>query len=156
MNNHNPVAAIFFLIFTCVAANASPSSFEGEDYCFSSRNVAESLDRLYSYRSIDRFLWKKRPLIIYSSPYSPLFEKQIKELNFGASELLLRNVAVIVDCGDIHNKSLRKKYLAKSFTCVLLGYDGLVKLKKHSLCSVKEISSLIDNMPMGRLEAQRR
>jgi hypothetical protein len=63
-----------------------------------------------------------------------------------------RDVVVITDTEPSQKTDLRQKLRPRGFMLVLIGKDGGIKLRKPSPWNVREISRIIDKMPMRRQE----
>ncbi|MDG2404831.1 MAG: DUF4174 domain-containing protein, partial [Paracoccaceae bacterium] len=68
------------------------------------------------------------------------------------SELSKRDTIVLTDTNPSLKSALREKLRPRGFMLVLIGKDGGVKLRKPFPWNVREISRVIDKMPMRRQE----
>ena len=99
------------------------------------------------------FLWVKRPIVVLAdSPEDPRFMEQMRLLNKRLPELEDRDVVVITDTDPFAETKLRQKLRPRGFMLVLIGKDGGIKLRKPFPWNVREISRVIDKMPMRRQE----
>lgn len=109
--------------------------------------------------TLDEYLWEKRPVVVFANtPNDLLFKRQMELLEDGAAELAERDVIVIVDT-DVDAEEttpLRKKLRPRVFQLVLIGKDGQVKLRKPRPWTVRELSRVIDKMPMRQQELRQR
>lgn len=109
--------------------------------------------------TLDEYLWEKRPVVVFANtPNDLLFKRQMELLEDGAAELAERDVIVIVDT-DVDAEEttpLRKKLRPRGFQLVLIGKDGQVKLRKPRPWTVRELSRVIDKMPMRQQELRQR
>jgi hypothetical protein len=103
--------------------------------------------------SLSDFLWTHRPIIVLAdSPDDPRFIKQISLLRADLSELAERDVIILTDTDPSLKLALRQHLRPRGFMLVLIGKDGGVKLRKPFPWNVREISRVIDKMPMRRQE----
>ena len=109
--------------------------------------------------TLDEYLWEKRPVVVFANtPNDLLIKRQMELLEDGAAELAERDVIVIVDT-DVDAEEttpLRKKLRPRVFQLVLIGKDGQVKLRKPRPWTVRELSRVIDKMPMRQQELRQR
>ena len=94
--------------------------------------------------NLDDFLWV--------SPDDPRFLEQLRLLEERLPDLKERDVVVITDTDPSQQTDLRQALRPRGFMLVLIGKDGGIKLRKPSPWSVREISRVIDKMPMRRQE----
>ena len=103
--------------------------------------------------NLDDFLWINRPIVVLAdSPGDPRFVEQMRLLRERLPDLKDRDVVVITDTEPSQKTDLRQKLRPRGFMLVLIGKDGGIKLRKPSPWSVREISRVIDKMPMRRQE----
>ena len=103
--------------------------------------------------SLSDFLWIHRPIIVLAdSPDDPRFIKQMSLLRADLSELAERNAIILTDTDPSLKTALREQLRPRGFMLVLIGKDGGVKLRKPFPWNVREISRVIDKMPMRRQE----
>ena len=103
--------------------------------------------------NLDDFLWIKRPIVVLAdSPGDPRFVEQMRLLRERLPDLKDRDVVVITDTEPSQKTDLRQKLRPRGFMLVLIGKDGGIKLRKPSPWNVREISRIIDKMPMRRQE----
>ncbi len=99
------------------------------------------------------YLWKNRPIVVFAdSPIDPNFIRQMELLEDFAEDLEERDVVVLTDTAPEAAGPLRRKLRPRGFMFVLLGKDGEVKLRKPFPWSVREISRVIDKMPLRQQE----
>lgn len=99
------------------------------------------------------FVWEKRPIVVFAdTPNDPSFARQLDLLLARRDDLAERDVVVLTDTDPEAGSALRKKLRPRGFTLVLIGKDGSVKLRKPLPWDVREISRVIDKMPMRRQE----
>ena len=89
---------------------------------------------------LDQFLWKKRILLIEENTFNTVQAKFILE----KSRIEIKKSKIKVICFNFLNKP--KEIPAANI--VLIGLDGLIKLKSQEL-DLKKIFSLISSMPMA-------
>ena len=103
--------------------------------------------------NLDDFLWVNRPIVVLAdSPDDPRFLEQLRLLEERLPDLKERDVVVITDTDPSQQTDLRQALRPRGFMLVLIGKDGGIKLRKPSPWSVREISRVIDKMPMRRQE----
>ena len=103
--------------------------------------------------NLDDFLWVNRPIVVLAdSPDDPRFLEQLRLLQERLPDLKERDVVVITDTDPSQQTDLRQALRPRGFMLVLIGKDGGIKLRKPSPWSVREISRVIDKMPMRRQE----
>ena len=103
--------------------------------------------------NLDDFLWVSRPIVVLAdSPDDPRFLEQLRLLEERLPDLKERDVVVITDTDPSQQTDLRQALRPRGFMLVLIGKDGGIKLRKPSPWSVREISRVIDKMPMRRQE----
>lgn len=107
--------------------------------------------------NLDAFLWLKRPLVIFAdSPADPRFILQMEYINEGLNELAERDVVVLTDTARGEKTRLRERLRPRGFTLVLIGKDGTVYLRKPMPWDVRELSRVIDKMPLRQDEMRER
>ena len=103
------------------------------------------------------FLWSARPVVVFAdSPNDPRFEQQLALLQERAAELAERDVVVLTDTDPEMGSNLRKTLRPRGFMMVLIGKDGGVKLRKPFPWDVRELTRVIDKMPMRQREVRER
>lgn len=108
-------------------------------------------------KNLDEFVWIKRPVVIFAdSPADPRFIQQMQFLNAGKKELAVRDVVVLTDTDPAAQSELRDKLHPRGFMLVLIGKDGMVKLRKPFPWDVRELTRVIDKMPMRKQEIRDR
>jgi hypothetical protein len=108
-------------------------------------------DPLYDYR------WKNRLLLIYANNQEAI-SKQKNALDHQKEQVKERDLKIIfLEDFDIEEKAyLKKKFtLVDTFTIVLIGKDGGMKLKKKEFVEPQLIFDLIDTMPMRQAEMKK-
>ena len=114
--------------------------------------------RIFSTSDVDLsdMVWVARPLIIFTnSPLDPTFKEQMALLQEGLDMILERDVMIVVDTNPKLKTALRKNLRPKGFVWVLIGKDGSVKLRKPFAWNMREISRVIDKMPMRQQEIKK-
>lgn len=98
---------------------------------------------------LESYKWVNRVIVVFAdTPNDPAFERQIGLLNEGADGLIERDVIVLTDTTPDVESDLRTRLRPKGFNVVLIGKDGMVKLRKPFPWTVREFSRAIDKMPM--------
>ena len=106
---------------------------------------------------LDTYLWLNRPILIFAdSPNDPRYIQQLELLNALPDDLIDRDVVVLTDTDPSAETALRTKFRPRGFMMVLIGKDGGVKLRKPFPWSVRELSRVIDKMPMRQQEVRDR
>jgi hypothetical protein len=70
--------------------------------------------------------------------------------------LLDRDVVVLVDTDPDAKSDIRRTLRPRGFGIVLIGKDGGIKLRKPAPWTVRELSRIIDKMPMRQQELSER
>ena len=106
---------------------------------------------------LSEFLWINRPVIVFSdSPADPRFVKQIELLERELEQLEVRDIVVLTDSDPSAESPLRTKLRPRGFMLVLVGKDGGVKLRKPLPWTVRELTRVIDKMPIRQQEVRDR
>jgi len=106
---------------------------------------------------LNEFVWKNRPLIVFAdSPNDPRYTQQLAFLNDQVEELHTRDVIVLTDADPAANSALREQLRPRGFMIVLLAKDGTIYLRKPSPWDVREISRVIDKLPLRQQEMRDR
>lgn len=102
---------------------------------------------------LSSYQWTHRPIVVFAnSPEDVNYTRQIKMLESGLNQLLMRDVVVLTDTNPSEVSPLRELLRPRGFALLLIGKDGQVKLRKPFPWSVRELSRAIDKMPMRRQE----
>lgn len=102
------------------------------------------------------YLWQARPLVVFApSQNDPRFERQMALIEAGRAELEERDVVILTDTDPEADGELRQSLHPRDFQLVLIGKDGDVKLRKPFPWDVRELSRVIDKMPMRQQEMRR-
>ena len=106
---------------------------------------------------LNEFLWIKRPVVVFAdSPADPRFVQQINALSDRLDDLAERDVVIITDTDPSNPSAIREKLRPRGFMLVLIGKDGMVKLRKPVPWDVRELSRSIDKMPLRQQEIDER
>lgn len=106
---------------------------------------------------LNEFVWIKRPLIVFAdSPADPRYIQQMEFITDRLDALAERDVIVLTDTDPGSNSALRKKLHPRGFMLVLIGKDGTIYLRKPLPWDVREISRVIDKLPMRQKELRDR
>lgn len=106
---------------------------------------------------LDALKWVSRPVVVFADTEAdPRFQEQLALLEARADELLARDVVLIVDTDPGAETAIRTKLRPRGFQLTLIGKDGGVKLRKPFPWNVREISRVIDKMPMRQQEIRDR
>lgn len=102
---------------------------------------------------LEEFQWVARPVVIFAnSAQDPAFGEQIDLLLSEVERLIERDVVIIADTDPSPPSALRTKLRPRGFMLVLIGKDGEVELRKPFPWDVRELSRVIDKMPMRQRE----
>ncbi|MFT4784369.1 MAG: hypothetical protein ACI9IV_002114 [Paracoccaceae bacterium] len=102
------------------------------------------------------FIWKKRLVVVFAdSPIDPRFEEQVAILLARPEVLIERDMVVIVDTDPAATSEWRMKLRPRGFAIVLIGKAGGIELRKPVPWNVRELTRIVDKMPL-RLEEVRR
>ena len=106
---------------------------------------------------LNEFLWIKRPLVVFAdSPADPRYTLQMEYLTERLEYLDERDVVVLTDTDPSAKSALRQRLRPRGFMLVLMGKDGTIYLRKPLPWDVREISRVIDKMPMRQQEIRDR
>jgi hypothetical protein len=120
---------------------------------------------------LNQFQWKNRLLFIFAPQEGDeVFQALQSEMLTLPDEISERDLVVfkIFETGPSFMETsridpqtaaaIRTKFAAPlgQFTCILVGKDGGVKLKRHAPVKLEEIFGLIDAMPMRREEMRKK
>jgi hypothetical protein len=106
---------------------------------------------------LDDLKWKYRPVIVFAdSADDPRFIEQMALLERDADALRERDILVFTDTTPDPKGTLRTKMRPRGFMMVLVGKDGGVKLRKPFPWDVRELSRVVDKMPMRQQEIRDR
>lgn len=98
-------------------------------------------------------IWAARPLVIFAdSPLDPIFAQQMKLLRAGQAIVQDRDMIIIVDTDPSAKTIIREALHPKGFNWALIGKDGMVKLRKPFAWDMRELSRVIDKMPIRQQE----
>ena len=98
-------------------------------------------------------IWAARPLVIFAdSPLDPIFAQQMKLLRAGQAIAQDRDMIIIVDTDPSARTIIRETLHPKGFNWALIGKDGMVKLRKPFAWDMRELSRVIDKMPIRQQE----
>ena len=142
--------AIVFVSFLSALAMAGPAVAQDDpprdDVILPGENV-----------DLEDFMWTKRPLVVFAdSPADPRYIQQMEYINERLDDLALRDVVVLTDTEKGAGTSLRRELRPRGFMLVLIGKDGTIYLRKPLPWSVREISRIIDKLPMRQQEIEER
>jgi len=107
--------------------------------------------------TLDSYRWTHRPVLVFAdSPADPRYVQQMNALRDEVDALRDRDVVVITDTDPAARSDLRQQLRPRGFALVLVGKDGQIKLRKPSPWQVRELSRVIDKMPMRQQEIRDR
>ncbi|WP_102108777.1 DUF4174 domain-containing protein [Oceaniglobus roseus] len=103
------------------------------------------------------FQWVARPVIVFAnSDADPAFQDQMTLLRARPEALVERDIVVITDTDPANPSEVRRKLRPRGFMLALLGKDGDIKLRKPLPWDVRELTRVIDKMPMRQREMNQR
>ena len=106
---------------------------------------------------LEDFMWIKRPLVVFAdSPADPRYVQQMEYITERLDDLDRRDVVVLTDTDKGADTALRKELRPRGFMLVLIGKDGTIYLRKPLPWSVREISRVIDKLPMRQQDVRDR
>ena len=106
---------------------------------------------------LGQFTWQKRPLVVFSdSPNDPRFMQQMDHITDALKDLGDRDVVVLTDTGEDPNSALRTRLRPRGFMLVLIAKDGTIYLRKPFPWDGREISRVIDKLPLRQQEVRDR
>ena len=120
---------------------------------------------------LTQFQWKNRLLFLFAPDRSdPLFKNLQSELIAKKSEVKDRDLVVFevlergpsrMNTAPIDRQaadSIRDRFSVpqNTFSLILVGKDGGIKLKRHDQASLEEVFELIDSMPMRQNEMRQK
>ena len=106
---------------------------------------------------LSEFVWIKRPLIVFAdSPADPRYIQQMDFITRRLDALAERDVVVLTDTDRDSGSALRRKLHPRGFMLVLIGKDGTIYLRKPLPWDVREITRIIDKLPMRQQELRDR
>lgn len=104
---------------------------------------------------LNEFLWINRPLIVFAdTPADPRFIQQMEYIEARLEALAKRDVIVLTDTNPKAKGTLRKELRPRGFMMVLIGKDGRKYLRKPFPWDVREITRVIDKLPLRQQEVR--
>ena len=101
-------------------------------------------------------IWVARPWVVFAdSLLDPTFAQQMALLQAEIAVLQDRDVMIVVDTDPSAKSALRKTLHPKGFNWVLIGKDGQIKLRKPFAWDMRELSRVIDKMPIRQREMRK-
>ncbi len=143
----NKTLALVFSALIPLAAMAADGTAPADDEYV--RPVGDS--------ELSDFMWTHRPIVVFAdTPADPRFQQQIDMLLEGEDAMRDRNVVVLTDTDPSARSAIRSKLRPRGFQMVFVDKDGVVKLRKPSPWSVREIGRSIDKTPLREREIRER
>ncbi|WP_170607075.1 DUF4174 domain-containing protein [Ruegeria arenilitoris] len=140
------LAFVFATLFPLVAWAADGAAPADDDFI---RPAGDS--------DLSEFLWTHRPIVVFAdTPADPRFQEQIDMLLDGEEAMRDRDVIVLTDTDPSARSAVRSKLRPRGFQMVFVDKDGVVKLRKPSPWSVREIGRSIDKTPLRQREIRER
>ena len=107
--------------------------------------------------TLDDFRWLARPVVVFAdSPNDPRFQQQMELLAMRPNDLAERDIVLITDTDPSAETAIRTALRPRGFMMALLGKDGGVRLRKPLPWETRELSRVIDKMPMRQQEIEDR
>ena len=111
----------------------------------------------FAAEPLDQYLWVKRPIVVFSdTPEDPRFIRQMELLAEEPEMLEERDIVVLTDTDASVKSNLRKTLRPRGFQLTVIGKDGAVKLRKPRPWTIRELSRVIDKMPLRQQEIRQR
>ncbi len=143
----NKTLALVFSALIPLAAMAADGTAPADDEYV--RPVGDS--------ELSDFMWTHRPIVVFAdTPADPRFQQQIDMLLDGEDAMRDRDVVVLTDTDPSARSAIRSKLRPRGFQMVFVDKDGVVKLRKPSPWSVREIGRSIDKTPLREREIRER
>jgi hypothetical protein len=106
---------------------------------------------------LDEYLWEKRLIVVFAdSDEDPRFVRQLELLAEEKAMLDDRDVVIITDTTLSPMSEVRKKLRPRDFQIALVDKEGRVALRKSRPWTVRELSRVIDKMPLRQQEIRHR
>ncbi len=143
----NKTLALVFSALIPLAALAADGTAPADDEYV--RPVGDS--------ELSDFMWTHRLIVVFAdTPADPRFQQQIDMLLEGEDAMRDRDVVVLTDTDPSARSAFRSKLRPRGFQMVFVDKDGVVKLRKPSPWSVREIGRSIDKTPLREREIRER
>ncbi|MFD1341902.1 DUF4174 domain-containing protein [Litorisediminicola beolgyonensis] len=108
-------------------------------------------------RTLDEFLWIKRPLVVFAdNPADPRYVEQMQLIEERLDALADRDVVVIIDTDPRARSGIRTELRPRGFMFFLMAKDGAPVLRKPTPWDVRELSRSIDKLPLRQQEVRDR
>lgn len=105
--------------------------------------------------TLDEFKWRARLIVVFAdTDADPAFRLQMDLLNRRPEVLAERETLVIVDTDPAAQSAVRRALRPREFMLVLIDKEGQVELRKPRPWGLREISRVIDKMPLRQLEIE--
>lgn len=105
--------------------------------------------------TLSDYQWTARPIVVFAnSPRDPRFIEQMDYLQQDPHALIERDIVIIIDTDPAAQSNLRRTLRPRGFSMVLIGKDGTVKLRNALPWDIREISRVIDKMPLRQIEIE--
>lgn len=106
-----------------------------------------------SETTLDDWRFIARPIVVFAdSPNDPRFIEQMELLTAGTSDLIARDVVLIVDTSPADRSAIRQELRPRGFALVVIGKDGRIAQRKPAPWDVREIGRAIDKLPLRQQE----
>jgi len=101
----------------------------------------------------EQFQWLNRLIVVFAdTDRDPVFQRQIELLFERPQDLIDRDVIVITDTDPDNPSAFRQQLRPRGFSFVFIDKDSVVKLRKPSPWSAREISRSIDKTDLRQDE----
>ncbi|QFS83426.1 hypothetical protein FIU97_11350 [Roseivivax sp. THAF40] len=108
-------------------------------------------------RTLDEFLWLKRPLVVFAdNAADPRYVQQMQFITDRMDALEDRDVIVLTDTDPAARGAIRTELRPRGFMMVLIAKDGTRVLRKPFPWDVRELSRSIDKLPARQQEIRDR
>ncbi|MFN4057307.1 MAG: DUF4174 domain-containing protein [Roseinatronobacter sp.] len=99
------------------------------------------------------FIWSSRIIVVMAdTPDDPVFTRQIEALRAAESEMILRDVVVVIDAHPANRSPLRQVLRPRGFMSAIIDKDGEVKARRPAFRTAREWVAVIDRFPTRRQE----
>jgi hypothetical protein len=149
-----PLLALVFVMFSAISLAAQEGTHESAE---ASSDTLPDIIMSGETADLNEFLWIKRPLIVFAdSPADPQYIQQMEYITERLSDLDARDVVVLTDTDPSADSALRERLRPRGFMLVLIGKDDTIYLRKPLPWNVREISRVIDKLPVRQQEMRSR
>lgn len=145
-----------FLVLTALgglAASAATGDAGGNATAQTAAVGAVTVSDATPQPTLQDLLWVARPVVIFAdTPNDPRFHQQMEMLDERRSELIDRDVEILIDTDPGAAGTLRKKLHPRGFGLVIIDKDGTVVQRRPAPTTTRELINMIDRLPSRRQE----